>query len=132
MLVEIGEMSILKVVGISDNCLRWNRRFVRSICGGVKPQNTSRMTNFVHEQRNVVTCYVCVWIFGGVWGRLFLDVLGKTTQCLETIFVPNPRGESRRIRMLRTFSVLLLLCLYSLLLACTNIWVPKNECTGVG
>ena len=33
---------------------------------------------------------------------------------------------------LRTLSVLLLLCLYSLFLAYTNIWVLENECTGVG
>ena len=30
------------------------------------------------------------------------------------------------------FSVLLLLCLYSSFFDRTNIWVPKNECTGVG
>ena len=34
--------------------------------------------------------------------------------------------------MLRTFSVLLLLYLYSLFLTFTNIRVPENECTGVG
>ena len=34
--------------------------------------------------------------------------------------------------LLRTFSVLLLLCLSPLFLTYTNIWVRENECTGVG
>ena len=59
---------------------------------------------------------------------------GENNYKITTVRASYSSGIGSKIRtiLLRAFSVILLLYLYSSFLAYTNIWVPENECTGVG